>query len=218
MAIIDYDYTVDPIHGSRQGNTFTTSQGGATVKRRPSPINPGYTHRSSIRSIMSAAGKRYWAFPNWLKLHWTVWGENNGMTKPFPKGIYQLGNAAYLTVNVNAKIAGDSFYDGPPGNIPIPGVTFTNLVRIDTSTVRATFNPSPAGWGHRIYLRQAIPGPGVRRWDPANGYIAEYSARNPNSTHDFTTHFPHPAGWHSRYWLGTQDTKGRRALETLFDL
>ncbi len=100
----------------------------------------------------------------------------------------------------------------------LPPPTWQTFTRIDTDTVRATFIPS-ANWNQkRIYLRQALPGPGVRRWCPADGYVVSYSPPNPNSPFDFTVKFQHLAGWHGRYWTGTQRLCGCRSAEELWDL
>jgi len=218
MATIVFAQDVDPIHGSRSGNTFSTGQAGPYVKRRPSPINPGHTHRLTNRSILSAAGKYYWPLTNAQKKPWIAWALRQGYTPPFTDAWYQLGYAGFCHVEVNARIAGDPFYLVPPADLPHIGVTFTNLTRIDKNTIRATFNPSPAGPTNRIFLRQTLPTPGVRNWDVANGYIAEISALNPTSPHDFTTHFQHAPGAHCRYWTGTQENTGRRSTEDRWDL
>lgn len=218
MATLVFFPEVDPIADSRQGVTFSTGPAGTYAKRRPAPINRQTTHRQNTRAILSAAGKYFWSLPNGLKKLWANWGNANGITKPFPKGVYQLANAAFLCVEVPAKIAGDPFYATPPGNLPLTGVTFLTLTRINNNTIRATFSPSPAGTYHRICLRQAIPGPGVRRTEIQNGYLCEPSGLNPTSPHDFTTHFQHLSGWHCRYWVTTQETTGRRSLEAEFDL
>ena len=145
-------------------------------------------------------------------------GDQITITGPYGMTGTMQANAGFFACALNAKTAGDGFPTIPGPAIPIAGVTFTALTWIDKDTLRATFNPSPAGATNRIYLRQALPGPGVRRWAPIDGYIAEYSALNPNSTFDFTTKFQHLSGWHGRYWLGTQNTSGGRSVETLFDL
>jgi len=132
--------------------------------------------------------------------------------------MYQWGNAGFISVQVNARLAGDSFYVIPPDIEPPEPLDFTDLIRIDKDTIRATFNPSPAGPDHRIFLRQTLPTPGAPTGDQTNGYIAEVSALNPASPYDFTTHFQHLAGWHCRYWTGTQEDTGRRSDEDLWDL
>jgi len=218
MATIVFGYEVDPIAGSRHGNTFGKSQAGHSVKKRPSPINHQTTDRMKLRTILSAAGTYFWGLTNAQKKAWAVWAEHQGIPKPFSVGMYQWGHAGFCTVEVNARIAGDSFYIAPPNDLPHDGVTFTNLLRIDKDTIRATFNPSPAGAANRIFLRQTLPAAGIRRLDQANGYIAEISALNPASPYDFTTHFQHLTGWSCRYWTGTQENTGRRSTEDLWDL
>ncbi|KKN03868.1 hypothetical protein LCGC14_1103450 [marine sediment metagenome] len=218
MAILVYDPTVDPIEKSLNGLTFGKSKGGIVVRRRPSPVNHQTTPRMTNRAILSTAAKFFWPLTNDQKKAWMVWGNANGIVKPFAQGPYQLANAAFLTVEVNALTAGDPLYIIPPGNLPLPGVTFTDLTRIDKNTIRATFNPSPAGPSDRIFLRQTLPNPGFREWKIIDGYIAENSALNPTSPYDFTTHFQHLSGWNCRYWTGTQETTGRRSVETIWDL
>lgn len=218
MATIVFDEEIDPITGSIHGLTFATSQAGSYVKRRPSPIQHHTNELMKLRSILSAAGKFFAPLTNPQKRAWAIWASENGIPLPFPGGWLQQGFAGFCTVEVNANLAGDSFYITPPDELPNDGVVFSDLVLIDKDTVRATFLPAQADADDRIYLRQAVPGPGFRQWDPANGYIAQYSELEPNSTFDFTTKFSHLTGWHGRYWLGTQDEKGRRSIETLFDI
>ena len=218
MAIIAYLNGVDPIQGSRRGVTFDVSQAGPIAKRRSSPINHQTNPRMKIRALLKATNQYYWNLSSGQRWDWGIWAAINGIKGPYGALYDQGGCAGFFTVQLNARIAGDPFYPTPPGNLPLPGVTFTNLIRIDKDTIRATFNPSPAGAAVRIFLRQTLPGPGYRRWGPADGYIAEISALNPASPYDFTTHFQHLAGWHTRYWTGTQEDTGRRSDEDLWDL
>ncbi|MBA7697570.1 hypothetical protein ES703_106237 [subsurface metagenome] len=171
-----------------------------------------------VRSLLKHTNKYFWALNHAQRVAWAGWAAANGITGPYFADGFQAACAGFFAVQLNARIAGDPYYIPPPGNIPMPGVTFTNLTRIDKDTIRATFNPTPAGVNNRIYLRQSLPGPGVRRWKRIDGYIAEISAKNPTSPHDFTTHFQHLAGWNGRYWTGTQEDTGRRSTEDLWKL
>ena len=218
MAIIAFLDGIDPITGSRRGVTFDVSQAGPIAKRRPSPVNHQTSLRMQIRKLLKETNAYYWNLTKLQRLAWGAWGNANGIEGPYGKHAEQGGCAAFFAVELNARIAGDPFYIPPPGNLPLAGVTFTGLAWIDKDTIRATFNPSPAGAANRIYLRQTLPGPGVRRWSVYDGYIAETSALNPASPYDFTTHFQHLAGWHCRYWTGTQENTGRRSDEDLWDL
>lgn len=218
MANIVFLPGIAEIIGSRRGLTFDKAQAGNYVKKRPSPINPSTTPRAHLRRILKDANAYFWKMTPAQKTAWAAWAQTNGITGPYGMRKDQQACAGFFTVQINAALAGDSFYTTPPANLPLAGVTFTNLQRINSTTIRATFNPSPAGASNRIYLRQAIPGPGVRRWSAGDGYIAERSPTNPTSPYDFTPHFEHLAGWHGRYWTGTQETTGRRSTETKFDL
>ncbi len=218
MATIVFLEDVTPITGSRKGITFDVSQAGAIAKRKPSPVNHQTTHRMKIRTLLKATNEYYWNLTAQQRVAWGEWGAANEIDGPYTYEPHQWGCAAFFAVQLNARIAGDPFYPNPPGPLPLPGVTFTNLTRIDKDTIRATFNPSPAGAANRIYLRQCKPGPGYRRWSVYDGYIAQTSPLNPNSPYDFTTHFQHLAGWHCRYWTGTQEDTGRRSDEDLWDL
>ena len=218
MATIVFLDGIAPITGSRRGVTFDVSQAGAIAKRRPSPVNHQTTLRMKIRTLLKATNQYYWNLTALQRTAWANWAQANDIPGPWGMRKHQQGCAGFFTVELNARIAGDPFYIAPPGNLPLAGVTFTDLTRIDKDTIRATFNPSPAGANNRIYLRQGRPGPGVRRWTIYDGYIAQTSPLNPNSPFDFTTHFQHLAGWHGRYWTGTQENTGRRSDEDLWDL
>lgn len=218
MATIVFLDGVDEIIGSRQGLTFDKSQAGNYVKKKPSPINHQTTDRMKLRTLLKATNEYFWNLTNNQQLAWGTWAIANGITGPYGQKKNQAGCAGFFAVQLNARLAGDPFYPNPPGNLPLHGVDFTSLLRINKDTIRATFNPSPAGAANRIYLRQGLPGPGYRRWSRADGYIAERSALNPTSPYDFQTHFQHLAGWNCRYWTGTQEDTGRRSTELLWDL
>jgi len=218
MANIVFLPGITEFIGSKFGITFDRSQAGNYAKKRPSPINHLTNDRMKLRTILHATNAFYWKMTSAQRTAWGTWAKNNGITGPFGMTKQQAGCAGFFAVELNAKLAGDSFYITPPGNLPLAGVTFATLTWIDPNTIRATFAPSPAGASNRIYLRQAHPGPGVRRWSPVDGYITERSGLNPTSPHDFQTHFSHLAGWHCRYWTATQETTGRRSVEKLFDL
>jgi len=218
MATIVFLDDVDEIIGSRRGLTFDMSQAGNYVKKRPSPINHQTNARMKIRSILKEANRRYWDMDPAKWILWAAWAQANDITGPWGQTKSQQGCAGYFSLIINVILAGESWYINPPVNQPLTGPTYTSLTRIDDNTVRAVFDPSPAPGTRRAYLRQALPGPGVRRWSAADGYIAEYSARNPNSPYDFTLKFPLLDGWHGRFWCSWQNAKGLRKAETLFDI
>jgi len=218
MANIVFSEGIDEIIGSVQGITFDRSQAGNYAKKRPSPINHQTNDRMKLRALLRDTNQYFWNLTTAQKNAWGTWAAANGITGPFGMTKQQAGCAAFFAVELNARLAGDPFYITPPGNLPLAGVNFTALTRIDKDTIRATFNPSPAGATNRIYLRQALPGPGYRRWSPVDGYIAERSALNPASPYDFTTHFQHLTGWNCRYWTATQENTGRRSTEDLWDI
>jgi hypothetical protein len=218
MATIVFLHGVDVIKGHRKGVSFDIGQAGHIVKKRSSPINHQTNLRMKIRTLLRTTNQYFWNLPHGVRINWGFWADGNGIHGPYDAWMEQGGCAGFFTVELNARIAGDPFYPNPPGNLPLNGVTFTDLTRIDKDTIRATFNPSPTGANNRIFLRQTLPGPGYRRWSKVDGYIAEISAKNVASPHDFTTHFQHLAGWHCRYWTGTQENTGRRSDEDLWDL
>lgn len=218
MATIVYADGVDPIQGSRRGLTFDKSQAGPYVKKRPSPINRQTNPRMHLRRNLKAVNEAYWALNMGQKALWTNFAQMSGIGGPWGMLKTQQGCAGYFACALNAITAGDGLPVAPGPPLPIAAPTVSALIRIDKDTVRATFFPAPAGAFLRIFLRQAIPGPGVRRWGKIDGYIAEYSALNPNSTIDLSTKFQHLAGWNGRYWVGFQNTTGGRSTEVLFEI
>ncbi len=218
MAIIAFLDGVDPITGSRRGVTFDVSQAGPIAKRRPSPINSLTNLRMEYRLILKQANQFFWDLNAGQKILWDTFANLAGIAGPWGMTKNQRACAAFFSCAVNAYYAGDGFPVAPGPVPPIVAPAVSALARIDKDTVRATFFPTPAGAQLRIYLRQAFPGPGVRRWSKYDGYISEYSAANPNSTFDFNTKFQHLAGWHGRYWVGFQNLQGGRATEVEFDL
>lgn len=218
MATIVFLDAVDPITGSRRGVTFDVSQAGAIAKRRPSPVNHQTNLRMQIRLFLKQTNAYYWNLTAGQKTAWSNLAAAEGVPGPWGMTKWQAGCAMFFSIELNALIAGDGLYANHPPHNPVTPPTNRTLTRIDKDTIRATFTPSAQWVDKRIYLRQARPGPGVRRWSFYDGYIAQYSGLNPNSPFDFTTHFQHLAGWHGRYWLGTQRTCGCRSAEQLWDL
>lgn len=218
MATIVFADGVDEIIGSRKGLTFDRSQAGNYVKKKPAPINHQTTDRMKLRTLLKETNAYFWNMPFAQRRDWEWVAGWNGITGPYGTPGQQAGCALFFKLLLNARLAGDPFYVFPPSPITITGVNFTALTRINKDTIRATFNPSPAGANDRIYLRQGLPGPGIRRWEKIDGYITERSNLNPTSPYDFTTHFQHLIGWNCRYWTGTQENTGRRSTEDLWDL
>lgn len=218
MAIIDYLDGVDPINGSRRAITFTTSPAGPIAKRRTAPNNPHTNPRNNVRSLLYRTNIFYWALNDGQKNAWANLAAAEGITGPYGKPGHLAGYAMFSKLQLNNQLAGHALYANHPPHNPIIPPTWLTLTRIDNTTIRVTFNPS-ANWNlKQIYLRQALPGPGINRWDPTDGYVAQYSPLNPNSPYDFTTHFPHLAGWNGRYWLGCQRSCGCRSAEELWDI
>ena len=218
MATIVFEDPDDEFTGRIRGTTFSISQAGHYVKRRPSPINSQRTARMKNRLIFRERYEFWVNLDSGQKSNWATFAALSGITGPFGRGGPEAGFAAFTSCAINNRASGHGYPTAPGPPVPIVGVNFTALVRIDLNTVRATFNPSPTGGTKHIYLRQALPGPGVRRWDPANGYIAEYSAHNVNSPFDFTVKFDFLAGYNCRFWCGTMNEFGGRSVETQFDI
>ncbi len=218
MASIVFADGVAVIKGSRRGLTFDVSQAGNYVKKRPSPINHQTNDRMILRRTLKDANTFFWALTAGQKTAWANFAAANGITGPWGQTKWQAGCAAFFALSLNSFTAGDGFQVTHAPHAAVTPPTWLTEVRLDNNTIRVTFTAS-ANWNHkRIYLRQALPGPGVRRWSRADGSIAEYSELSPGTPHDFTTHFPHLAGWHGRYWLGCQRICGCRSDETQIDL
>ena len=173
MATINYLDGIDPIQGSRRGLTFDVSQAGPTVKRRPSPINHQTDARMNLRLILKQANQFFWNLTAGQKTAWANLAHASGVTGPYGMRGVQAGCAMFFKLQINNYLAGDGFYANHPPHNPIIPPTWLTLTRINTTTIRVTFNPSAAWISKHIYLRQGLPGPGVRRWSPADGYIAE---------------------------------------------
>ncbi len=218
MATIVFLDGVAPIKGHRHGICFDISQAGTIAKRRPSPINHQTTHRMYIRSLLPLTNQYYWDLTALQRTAWSDLAALEGVTGPWGQEGHQAGCAMFFKIVLNAQIAGDGIYANHVGHNPVLPPTWLTLTLIDKDTIRATFNASAEWNTKRIYLRQALPGPGQRNWKPTDGYITGYSGVNPNSPFDFTTHIQHLAGWNGRYWLGTQRTCGHRSAEELWDL
>lgn len=218
MANIVFSEGIDEIKGSIQGVTFDISQAGNYAKKRPSPINHQTNDRMQLRRILATVNAFFWNMTAGQKTAWGVLAAAAGITGPHGMTKWQAGCAYFFKLELNAYLAGDPLYANHAPHAAVTPPTNITLARIDNNTIRTTFTASAQWVSKRIYLRQGLPGPGVRRWSPGDGYIAEYSGLNPNTPHDFTTHFPFLNGWHGRFWIGTQRSCGCRSAEALFDL
>ena len=171
-----------------------------------------------VRRLLKLTNAFFWNMTAGQKTAWGLLAANSGITGPYGMTKWQAGCAMFFSIVLNAQLAGDPIYANHPAHNPVTPPTWLTINRIDNDTIRVTFNPAPQWIDKRIYLRQALPGPGVRRWSAADGYIAEYSELSPASPHDFTTHFQHVTGWNGRYWTGCQRSCGCRSAETMYDL
>ncbi|KKK52730.1 hypothetical protein LCGC14_3101980, partial [marine sediment metagenome] len=170
MAVIVFLPDVDEIKGHRKGVQFDISQAGNIAKRRTSGVNRQTDLRMEYRSILKAANQFFWDLNDGQKNLWFTFAIMSGIEGPGGQNSVQRACAGFFACALNAFKAGDGFPSVPGPPTPIGGVTFTNLIRLDKDTVRATFNPSPAGNQNRIYLRQGLPGPGHRNWKAIDGY------------------------------------------------
>lgn len=218
MAIISPLEGIELYMNSIKGCTFDTSQAGPIVKRRPSPTNPGTNTRNKYKAILQTVNNYFWQLTWSQKLWWAVEAGINGIEAPFGGGGDLAANACFIFLQVNVMAAGDSLYANAPGGMTITTPTWGTVTRQDDHTIRVAFTPLASWSDYRIYLRQALPGPGYRRWARIDSFMCEYSERSPSSPHDFTTHFPHLTGWNGRYWLGCQHYTGYRSAETLIDI
>ncbi len=218
MATIVFDDPDDEFTGKLRGLTFSKSQAGFSIRSKQTPINPQPTDRMKNRLIVREMYQFYANLDFGQKTLWAVFATQSGIPGPVGIGGPQAAFPAFVSCAVNARHAEDVYPPVPGPPTPIMGPSFTSLVLVDENTVRAAFTPSPIGTQKHVYLRQALPGPGVRRWDPANGYIAEYSAHNANTPTDFALKFAHKTGYHGRYWLAIQNDFGGRSIETQFDI
>ncbi|MBA7695238.1 hypothetical protein ES703_103860 [subsurface metagenome] len=153
MATIVFLDGVDEIKGHRQGVQFDISQAGNIVKKRNCPVNHQTTHRMKIRALLKETNAYFWTLTHLQKMLWGGWANDNGIEGPYGAHGYQGGCAGFFAVQLNARIAGDPFYPDIPGPLPLPGVTFTNLQRIDKDTIGARCSPGSRSSSGRASLR-----------------------------------------------------------------
>jgi len=218
MAIAAFIDVLPRARLQSKGSVFT-SRGSRFVCRRV--VRPTHRRTPAIltnRKNLKLMHQQFNTLSDAQKTAWGDWAWFNWWIPGMLDRDRLFDRMGYCIVNHRQRLAGDPPIVAPPGAQPIAGATITNLTRIDANTVRVVFNPSPVGANNRIHVKQTLPTTGYRKHGMREAYICGISAKNITSPHDFTTHFQHLAGWHSRYFVITQDITGSFSAETIFDL
>lgn len=142
MAKVNLGALAQDVRGSLNGSTFSRNRGGAIVRTKVSPVQPGTARQLAQRAIFSNNTKAWQSLTQANMAAWIAWALINKVTDVFGNQLTLSGINSYLKINATLQtfglpvIAAPPAPPGPPGAnaASVTGVAATNTITITWSS------------------------------------------------------------------------------------
>jgi hypothetical protein len=153
MALIVPGTGIGQASGKLGGMVFSHNRGGAYVRARSMPTQPGGKYQTGIRDAVEAASQQWRALSANARAAWVTWADGNPLPNRIGQSIRLQGNAAY--VQLNARIAlngGVQIGLPPPGDPPLPLATMSLNTDVGAGAFNVVYTPTPLTGGCELYV------------------------------------------------------------------
>jgi hypothetical protein len=120
MALIVPGTGIGQASGKLGALVFSHNRGGAYVRARSMPTQPGGKYQDGIRACVEAASKGWRTRTDAERAAWVTWADGHPMPNRVGQSIRLQGNAAYVQINARRILWGDAQLFVPPAVDP-PG-------------------------------------------------------------------------------------------------
>lgn len=186
MALIVPGAGVGQISGKVGGVVYSHNRGGAYVRARSIPVQPGGANQLKIRDAVEAASQQWRELAANARTAWQNWADQN----PIPNRVGQMvrlqGNAAYVQLNARLVFNGESQISLPPASdVPLPLLTLTGSYDIGAGDFNLAFTPTPLTGGCKLLVW------GCLVQDPSITFVKnrlrQFASGGVNTTSPFST-------------------------------
>ena len=153
MALIVPGTGIGQASGKVGSIVFSRNRGGAYVRARSMPTQPGGQHQLKIRDAVEAASQQWRELTDNARQAWRTWADN----RPVPNRVGQMirlqGNAAYVQLNARLVRNGSAQIGLPPAaDVPLPLTTLSLNLDVGAGAFNVVYTPTPLTGGCQLYV------------------------------------------------------------------
>jgi hypothetical protein len=191
--------------GSEAGLTWSTSRGGAQIRRRAKSTSRDTARQQVVRARLNQCSRRWVEITQLQRDHWEQWAELHPVVDSLGQHVALTGQQAFCQLNALRLQMQATIRATPPigpGPNPLASASFT----FNSAThVQITFAPSPLPAGTRLYVRSCMPGSAGRAPNLAAARFGSISASAATSSVALPLRFPASVGQTVVMFLSTID-------------
>jgi hypothetical protein len=132
---------------------FSHNRGGAYVRARSIPCQPGGKYQTAIRSAVEAASQQWRELTDNARAAWRTWAENRPLPNRIGQSIRLQGNAAYVQLNARLVLNGLAQIGLPPAaDVPLPLSTISLNCDVGAGAFNVVYTPTPLTGGCKLYV------------------------------------------------------------------
>lgn len=153
MALIVPGSGVGQISGKLGSVVFSHNRGGAYVRARSIPCQPGGKYQDKIRLAVETASIAWRELSDNARQAWVSWADGHPIPNRMGQMVRLQGNAAYVQLNTRQAWLGGAAVGLPPANdVPLPLVTCAGSFDIGAGAFNVAYTPTPLTGGCCLYV------------------------------------------------------------------
>lgn len=158
MALVLFGNGVADMRGSVAGNTFSRNRGGAYIRNRVVPLNPGSNPQNHIRQSVSNFAKAWGAtLTAAQRAAWTAFAAAWPVTNKLGATIVLTGEQMYVRLNTVIYNAGGAAIADPPANLTVGSLLTLSGTFVVGASATAVFTATPLSAGDRLQIFATAP-------------------------------------------------------------
>lgn len=153
MALIVPGTGIGQASGKLGSLVFSHNRGGAYVRARSIPTQPGGQYQTEIRNAVEAASQQWRELTDVARAAWRTWADNRPLPNRIGQSIRLQGNAAYVQLNTRLVLNGLAQISLPPASdVPLPLETLTGSYDVGAGDFNVAYTPTPLTGGCQLYV------------------------------------------------------------------
>jgi hypothetical protein len=153
MALIVPGTGIGQASGKLGSLVFSHNRGGAYVRARSMPTQPGGKYQEGIRSGVEAASQQWRELTDNARAAWRTWADGHPVPNRVGQMIRMQGNAAYVQLNARLARLGLAQIGLPPAaDVPLPLITLSGTYDVGAGSFTAVYTPTPLTGGCELYV------------------------------------------------------------------
>ena len=178
MAKVKFSAIVSEMRNKLNGSVFSRNRGGAYLRTKVTPVNPGTQAQVLARAKLSQFSQAWRGLTQAQRDAWNSVTNQWAGTDVFGDVVNPSGNALFNRLNINVSIAGGSMLTLPPSPQGADAVTELSVTAAEgTPAMSVTFLPAAVPASHVMFL-ESTPNmsPGISNASAAFRKIAVLDA------------------------------------------